>query len=246
MLDFIERLADATGLPVGIKSAVGDIDFWRELAAQMRHDRARARLHHHRRRRGRHRRRAARVHRPRRAAVQARLRAGLPRASPRRASTQDVVFIGSGKLGFPETGAARARARLRHDQRRARGDAGDRLHPGAALPHRPLPDRRRDPEPLADARPRSDAQVGAPRELPRRPAQGSAPPRARLRPAAPGAGAARRDRDRRRQHARALGARGLRLPARLGPAARRRSHRDRDADGAARHRPRPAVREPLA
>jgi glutamate synthase (ferredoxin) len=35
MLDFIERVADATGLPVGIKSAVGDLAFWRELASQM-------------------------------------------------------------------------------------------------------------------------------------------------------------------------------------------------------------------
>jgi len=35
MLDFIERIADATGLPVGIKSAVGDLSFWRELVAQM-------------------------------------------------------------------------------------------------------------------------------------------------------------------------------------------------------------------
>ena len=35
MLDFIERIADATGLPVGIKSAVGDLAFWRELAAQI-------------------------------------------------------------------------------------------------------------------------------------------------------------------------------------------------------------------
>jgi len=35
MLDFVERLADATGLPVGIKSAVGDADFWAELALQM-------------------------------------------------------------------------------------------------------------------------------------------------------------------------------------------------------------------
>jgi glutamate synthase domain-containing protein 2 len=32
MLDFIESLADATGLPVGIKSAVGDLGFWRDLA----------------------------------------------------------------------------------------------------------------------------------------------------------------------------------------------------------------------
>lgn len=36
MLDFIERLADATGLPVGIKSAVGQMGFWHELARQMR------------------------------------------------------------------------------------------------------------------------------------------------------------------------------------------------------------------
>ncbi|MBA3398156.1 MAG: FMN-binding glutamate synthase family protein [Deltaproteobacteria bacterium] len=35
MLDFIERLADTTGLPVGIKSAVGDLGFWRELATQI-------------------------------------------------------------------------------------------------------------------------------------------------------------------------------------------------------------------
>lgn len=32
MLDFIERIADATGLPVGIKSAVGEMGFWRDLA----------------------------------------------------------------------------------------------------------------------------------------------------------------------------------------------------------------------
>jgi glutamate synthase (ferredoxin) len=35
MCDFIEKLADATGLPVGIKSAVGDLSFWRDLAAQI-------------------------------------------------------------------------------------------------------------------------------------------------------------------------------------------------------------------
>ena len=45
------------------------------------------------------------------------------------------------KLGLPEHRADRVRARLRHGQRRPRGDDGDRLHPGAALPHRPLPDR---------------------------------------------------------------------------------------------------------
>lgn len=36
LLDFVETLAEATGLPVGIKSAVGQIDFWRQLCVRMR------------------------------------------------------------------------------------------------------------------------------------------------------------------------------------------------------------------
>ncbi len=35
MLDFVEELADVSGLPVGIKSAVGETDFWIELAERM-------------------------------------------------------------------------------------------------------------------------------------------------------------------------------------------------------------------
>jgi glutamate synthase domain-containing protein 2 len=35
MLDWVEMLAAETGLPVGIKSAVGDIDFWVDLADAM-------------------------------------------------------------------------------------------------------------------------------------------------------------------------------------------------------------------
>ncbi len=35
LLDFVEWLAEATGLPVGIKSAVGEEAFWHELAAAM-------------------------------------------------------------------------------------------------------------------------------------------------------------------------------------------------------------------
>jgi glutamate synthase (ferredoxin) len=35
LLDFVERLAGETGLPVGIKSAVGDSAFWEELARLM-------------------------------------------------------------------------------------------------------------------------------------------------------------------------------------------------------------------
>ncbi len=36
MLDFVELLAQETGLPVGIKSAVGEPEFWRELGRLMR------------------------------------------------------------------------------------------------------------------------------------------------------------------------------------------------------------------
>ena len=32
LLDFVERLADETGLPIGIKSAVGQMEFWNDLA----------------------------------------------------------------------------------------------------------------------------------------------------------------------------------------------------------------------
>ncbi len=35
LIDFVERLADATGLPVGIKSAVGEQSFWDTLARRM-------------------------------------------------------------------------------------------------------------------------------------------------------------------------------------------------------------------
>ncbi|WP_127479689.1 FMN-binding glutamate synthase family protein [Nocardioides pantholopis] len=35
LLDFVEMLADETGLPVGIKSAVGNFDFWDELVEHM-------------------------------------------------------------------------------------------------------------------------------------------------------------------------------------------------------------------
>lgn len=35
LLDFVESIADATGLPVGIKSAVGEDRFWRDLARLM-------------------------------------------------------------------------------------------------------------------------------------------------------------------------------------------------------------------
>lgn len=36
MLDFVERLADLSGLPIGIKSAVGDLGFWNDLVRLMK------------------------------------------------------------------------------------------------------------------------------------------------------------------------------------------------------------------
>ncbi len=35
-MDFVEKLADASGLPVGVKAAVGQLEFWRELIDQMK------------------------------------------------------------------------------------------------------------------------------------------------------------------------------------------------------------------
>jgi len=35
LIEFVERIADATGLPVGIKSAIGEERFWHDLAARM-------------------------------------------------------------------------------------------------------------------------------------------------------------------------------------------------------------------
>jgi glutamate synthase domain-containing protein 2 len=35
LVEFVEMLADETGLPVGVKSAVGQVGFWEELAARM-------------------------------------------------------------------------------------------------------------------------------------------------------------------------------------------------------------------
>jgi glutamate synthase domain-containing protein 2 len=40
MLDFVELVADRTGLPVGIKSAVGNMDFWHSLRDQISKDRS--------------------------------------------------------------------------------------------------------------------------------------------------------------------------------------------------------------
>ena len=102
LLDFVEMLAAETGLPVGIKSAVGDIQFWEDLAGAMAAD-------------------------PQRGvdfvtidggeggtgaspliftdAVSLPFRLGFSRVYAefaRRGLHEDVTFIGSGKLGLPD------------------------------------------------------------------------------------------------------------------------------------------------
>ncbi|MFJ1752580.1 FMN-binding glutamate synthase family protein [Kitasatospora sp. NPDC088134] len=104
MLDFVELLAAETGLPVGVKSAVGEMAFWQELAALMaRRDRgvdfvtvdggeggtgAAPRMF------------ADSVSLP--------FRMGFSRvygAFAEQGLTDELTFIGSGKLGLPENAA---------------------------------------------------------------------------------------------------------------------------------------------
>ncbi|MCT1517227.1 FMN-binding glutamate synthase family protein [Dietzia cercidiphylli] len=104
MLDLVEEIAERTGLPVGIKSAVGELDFWEQLAAAM-------------------------IPRQRGVdfitidggeggtgaaplvftdAVSLPFRLGFSRVYRVFAEaglTDDVVFVGSGKLGIPENAA---------------------------------------------------------------------------------------------------------------------------------------------
>ena len=103
MLDIIERLAEATGLPVGIKSAVGDMGFWHDLGQQMRTtgrapdfvtiDGGEGGTG------------AAPLVFSDHVALPFKLGfAAVYRALAEEGVHEDVVFIGSGKLGFPETG----------------------------------------------------------------------------------------------------------------------------------------------
>lgn len=101
LLEFVETLADATGLPVGIKSAVGDEAFWRQLAARMQQtgtgvdfitiDGGEGGTG------------AAPLAFTNSVAMPFKLGfARVYRAFAELDMQDDVVFIGSGKLGFPE------------------------------------------------------------------------------------------------------------------------------------------------
>ena len=103
MLDFIERLADATGLPVGIKSAVGEMDFWIELARLVdTTGRAPDFITIDGGEGGTG---AAPLVFADHVALPFKLGfASVYRAFAERGVQEDLVFIGSGKLGFPDQG----------------------------------------------------------------------------------------------------------------------------------------------
>ncbi|MEO8553687.1 MAG: FMN-binding glutamate synthase family protein [Kofleriaceae bacterium] len=103
MLDWIESLADATGLPVGIKSAVGDKQFWADLAREI--DRTKRAPDFITIDGGEGGTGAAPLVFTDHVALPFRLGfAEVYRAFCEQSVQHQVVFIGSGKLGFPEAG----------------------------------------------------------------------------------------------------------------------------------------------
>jgi len=102
LLDFVERLADDSGLPVGIKSAVGELGFWVELADRMaREERGVDFITIDGGEGGTG---AAPFAFADHVALPFKLGfSRVYRVFAERGVQQDVVWIGSGKLGFPES-----------------------------------------------------------------------------------------------------------------------------------------------
>ena len=215
MLDFVEMLADETGLPVGIKSAVGDLTFWQQLTDLMaRDDRgvdfvtidggeggtgASPLIFTD--------------------AVSLPFRVGFARvyaefAAPRTARGRDVHRRRQARAARQR--GRRLRPRRRHGQRRPGGDARRRLHPGPEVPHRRCPTGvatqhpwlTRGLDPVVEGRAGSQLRADAAA----RPAEG----RGDLRRPAPRPDRAAVDRGRRRAHRRTAAGGHLRLRARLG------------------------------
>src|SRR3954469_4518102 len=101
LVEFVERLAGATGLPVGIKSAVGDLGFWRSLADRMAATRGGpdfVTIDGGEGGRG-----PAPLAFSDRVALPFKLAfASVYPRFARAGLAEDVVFIGSGRLGFPD------------------------------------------------------------------------------------------------------------------------------------------------
>ena len=164
LLDFVETIAERTGLPVGIKSAVSSVTFWDRLAESMggtgrgvdfitvdggeggTGDAPLAFSDH--------------VSLPFKLAI-----SRVYRAFAERGLTDDVVFIGSGRLGMPETALLAMALGCDMINVAREANAGYRLHPGATLPHRALPGRDHHPLRLAHPRARPRPQISAPSQL---------------------------------------------------------------------------------
>ncbi|HBP20725.1 MAG TPA: FMN-binding glutamate synthase family protein [Planctomycetes bacterium] len=104
LLDFAETIAEATGLPVGIKSAVGDMGFWQDLAAAHAKDSGRG-LDYIQVDGGEGGTGAAPLAFCDHVALPFKLAfSNVYRIFAEQGVTDRIVFAGSGKLGFPETG----------------------------------------------------------------------------------------------------------------------------------------------
>ncbi|HET6449379.1 MAG TPA: glutamate synthase-related protein [Conexibacter sp.] len=102
LLDTVEAIAQATGLPVGIKSAVGEQAFWDELAESMARDRGRG-VDYVLIDGGEGGTGAAPLSFTDHVALPFKLGFARVYATFARAGiAEDVVFVGSGKLGFPD------------------------------------------------------------------------------------------------------------------------------------------------
>ena len=145
LLEFVARLRELSGgKPTGFKLAIGHPWEWFAIGKAMMETGITPGLHRRRRRRGRHRRGAARVHRPRRRAAAARACCSSTTRWSGSACATGSASARSGKIVTRVRHRARIRARCRLVQLRARLHVRARLHPGAELPHRRVPDRRRD------------------------------------------------------------------------------------------------------
>jgi len=223
LLDWVELLAAETGLPVGIKSAVGDPGFWVELTDLM--SRTGRGVDFVTIDGGEGGTGAAPLIFTDSVSLPFQLGfARVYKTFAERGLHERVVFIGAGKLTAGQR-HRRLRAGLRHGQRGSRGHAGPRVHPGAEVPHRHLPHRRGDPERLAVPRAGPRAEVGPGGELRQDPAQGPGQGGRGLRRGAPGPHRPCLGGDPRRAYGVHPAARGVRVPAVVGDAVGERPRR---------------------
>ena len=190
LLDFAEAIADETGLPVGIKSAVGELAFWKDLARHMSTSRRGVDFitidggeggtgagplvftDH--------------------VALPFKMAFGrVHRIFDAAGISENVVFAGSGKLGFPQNAllAFAMGCDMINVGREAMIAIG--CIPGPAVSHQPLSHRRGDTEPVAGWRAGPAVEGGPGGQLHRRVAQRFASLGVRVRCPPPESGSSR-------------------------------------------------------